>query len=223
LLVALAEQLKLPLLQITQSVELASLGGTINLKRIETVADMALSLLDSYVLSVQLAEGQLSLNLEPVSLAAVLHDSAARLERLARQYHCALEIDLGGRYSPVMADRKGLEAAVTALGQSFIEAQAQHGADQPRLVLATRRGRRGIVAGVYGNRAELTAAMFHRAKLTSGRARQPLPSFGHGPGAGVFVADALLSAMSGDLRVARLRDLTGLAVALTPSAQLRLV
>lgn len=223
LLRALAEQLKLPLLHISQAVELARMGKKTDLGQIEAVADMGLRLVDSYVMSAQLSDGQLDLNLEPVSVASVLYEAAEKLEGIAREYKCIIDVDLGGRYGPVMADRKGLEAAVTSLGYSFIEAQAQHGVDKPRLVLAARRSGQGIVTGAYGDHKELTSDMFRRAKLMKGRARQPLPPLGHGPSAGIFVAAALLNSMSSGLRVTRFHHLTGLAATLKTNSQMTLV
>lgn len=223
LLRLLAEQLKLPLLQIAQSVELARWGEAVNLERVESVAEAALNLVDGYVLGIQLATGQLGLNFEPVSVASVLYNSADKLKRIAREYNCAIEVDLGGRYGPVMADRGSLEVAMAALGYAFIESQTRHGSGQSRLVLAAHRGRLGLVAGAYGEHGELTAATLHRAKRIAGRARQPLPLLGHGSCAGIFVADTLLNAMSSGLRVARRHNLTGLAAVLQPSAQLTLI
>jgi hypothetical protein len=223
LLRALAEQLKLPLLHISQHVELARMGHETELKHIETVADMALKLVDSYVLSTQLSQGQLQLRLEPVSVSSVLHDAAEKLEGIAREYACELRLDLSGKYGPVMADRKSLEAAITTLGYSFIEAQAQEGVKKPSLVLAAHRSRHGIVTGVYGDHNELTSDMFRRSKVLSGRARQPLPPLGHTPSAGIFVADSLISAMSSGLKVARHSNLTGLAATLLSNPQMTLI
>lgn len=223
LLRALAEQLKLPLLHISQHVELARMGKKAELGHIETIADMALGLVESYVLSSQFSLGQLELHFEPVSVASVLHDAAEKLEGIAREYKCVIDLDIGGKYGPVMADRKGLEAAVTSLGYSFIESQAQHNVKKPRLVLAAHRSGKGIVTGAYGDHGELTSDMFRRAKLLKGNARQPLPPMGHGPSAGVFIADSLLHNMSGGLKVTRFHHLVGLAATLKSNPQLTLV
>lgn len=223
LLRSLAEQLKLPLLQISQAVELARLGKQTDLQHIEVVADMALRLVDSYVLSSQLSVGQTQLQMEPVSVASVLHETVENLDKIAKEYECKIELDIGGKYVPVMADKLSLESALTSLGYSFIEAQAQTGVKNSRLVLAAHKSSKGIVAGVYGSHEELTSDMFERAKLMQGRARQPLPPLGHMPSAGIFIAQSLLSNISSGLRVSRHSNLKGLAATLMPSPQLRLV
>jgi len=126
LLQVLAEQMKLPLLQIARRSELARLTATPedSLELIELTADGALQLIDSYLLGVKLAKAQASLQLEPVSVAAVLNETAHQLERLAKQNECEIELHLAGRYEPIMAHKAGLEAALTSLGYVFIEAQS---------------------------------------------------------------------------------------------------
>lgn len=220
---ALAEQLKLPLLHISQHIELARMGGEVRLDHVESVADMAMHLIDSYLLSRQLSRQQTSLELEPVTVSSVLQTAADRLDKIAKEYSCDIEIHLSGRYGPVMGHRQSLEAAMVALGYSFIEAQQETAVEKPRLVLAAHKSRSGIVAGTYGDQSELTTDMFRRAKLIHGMARQSLPTLGHSSGAGIFVADSLFGIMASKLQVSRHSQLTGLAATLIPNPQLQLV
>lgn len=223
LLLALAEQLKLPLLHISQHVELARAGNELRPEHVEHVADMALQMIDSYILSRQLTLGQTRLNLEPVSVSSVLQEAAHRLSKISKEYGCDLELRISGRYGPVMAHRQGLESGIVALGYSFIEAQQSIGEEKPRLMLAAHKNSLGIVAGVYGDHGNLTADMLRRACLLYGRAKQAVPSLSHGAGASIFIADSLLGAMDSKLYVSRYNKLTGLAAALIPNPQLQLV
>lgn len=223
LLQALAEQLKLPLLHISQHIELAKMGKEVKYDHIESVADMAIHLIDSYLLSHQLSQSQIELQLEPVSISSVLQTAAERLSKIAQEYSCDVELHLSGRYAPVMGHRQSLEAAMISLGYSFIEAQQESGVRKPRIVLGAHKSRWGIVAGTYGNHKELTTDMFQRAKLLHGRARQSLPTLGHSSSAGIFVADSLFAAMSGKLHVSHHSKLSGLAVTLAPNPQLQLI
>jgi hypothetical protein len=79
------------------------------------------------------------------------------------------------------------------------------------------------VAGVYGDLDELRPRQLRRALELQGAARQPLVSSLPGSGAGIFVADAILAAISQRLRVGRFRNLPGFAVTLPASEQLQLV
>ncbi|HLB66396.1 MAG TPA: hypothetical protein VJJ78_02275 [Candidatus Saccharimonadales bacterium] len=226
LLLSLAEHLKLPLLQISQSAELARLTDqpAEQLEAIELTADNALRLLDYYLLSTNLAKQQLAAQLEPVSLSAVLNNVANELYKFAAQYQCKLELSLSGKYEPIMAHRGGLEAALTSLGYVFIEAQGSTNDKQKPLVkLAAHRGKKGLVAGMFAENENLSADMYRRAHGLYGQARQPLTGLTAANGAGVFIAESILDAMSAKLRVARHHNLSGLAATFMPSSQLSMV
>ncbi len=239
LFLATAEELKLPLLHIGRTAELQSLENAdldlaekrrsqirsqAALRDIQTTADMSLQLLDSYVLSLRLSmQSTATLDLEPVSVAAVLYDTAAALRSVAGQYGVDLQLHVHGRYEPVMAHRQALQSAMISLGYSLIEALPANGANTLRLQLATHRTKDGIVAGMYGDLDGLTPRMFRRALELQGYVRQPFVSVLPGSGAGVFVAHNLLSAMASRLRVGRFHRLPGFAVTLRTSEQLQLV
>lgn len=225
LLQALAHQLKVPLIQIARVAELARMSNnTDHLDSITCTADGALRLLDSYLLGAQLVHGQQTLELEPIAVSSVLYDVAHQLDKTARHYQCQLQLHIGGRYEPVMANRGGLTSALTSLGYVFIEAQSQRsGTERPVLTLAAHRAKQGIVAGVFGDIEGFGSALFRRAGVLYGRARQPMNEFSASAGAGIFVADSILSAMSTQLKPAHHQKLVGLAATLVPSKQLSLV
>ncbi|MDB5163710.1 MAG: hypothetical protein JWS12_328 [Candidatus Saccharibacteria bacterium] len=226
LLMALANQMKLPLMQIARLAELANLqsSATAELATITFTADTALRLIDSYLLGAQLMREQQTLDLEPVSLSAVMYEAVQQLQPVANQYQCELELSLGGKYGPVMAHRAGLTAALTSLGQVFIEAQSQSETSGKHvLTLAAHRSQKGIVAGVFANVDGLGATMYRRAGALYGRARQPLTGLSANSGAGVFVADSLFSAMASQLKLSHHHKLVGLAATFIPSNQMSLV
>ncbi len=223
LLQALALELKTPLLHIARRAELNrdESAARETLLQIEDTACLALRLIDNYLLSTRLS--QMALALEPVSLSAVLHDTAEALQPIARQYNCELQLSVAGKYGPVMAHRNGLQAALLSLGHVFIEAGQQSGAKRPVVKLAAHRTSGGIVAGIFSETAELTSGTFQRAQALYGRASQPLGTLTAGSGAGVFVADSLLSAMASTLRVASHQKTAGLAATFIPSRQLSFI
>jgi len=227
LLDLMAEQMKLPLIQIARSAELAQMSKARKksiLNSIELTADSALQLIDNYLLSTKLIREQAYLHLEPVSVAAVLNETAHRLEKLARQHDCELELHLGGRYEPVMAHREGLEAALTSLGYVFIESQSRLKHEKrPVLKMAAHRSNYGIVTGIFADMEGLSTDMYRRARHIYGQARQPLTQLSASSGAGVFVADSLLNSMSTHLRIAHHQKMTGLAATFSPSHQLSMV
>lgn len=216
-------------------------------------ANTALTLVDNYLLGLRLAVGQEILALEPVSAASVLADVAHELDGFAKRYAVPLEVHIAGKYEPVMANRKALRAALTSLGYELIAAQAAqceaadtgfasamgtakntesigqdaaNAAPKPlraSLILASHRTAHGIVAGVYGDYAMLSAPRWRKALALRGRAHQPFAALSASSAAGLFVADTLLQAMTAQLRVGRYHHQQGMAATLQPSRQLQLV
>jgi hypothetical protein len=225
LLLSLAEQLKLPLLQIARQAELATMHRDKSaLPNILVTADSALKLIDSYVLGVQLATQEAGLfETEPVSISSVLYDAGNELAPYAKAYDVTIDLELGGKYGPVSANRRGLQAALVSLGFALIEALPATDTSQLRLQLSAHRCRYGIVAGVYCDAPGLTTEALRQGRKLYGRARQPLTGVAPGSATGVFVADAILQGMQSQLTVSKHRKLYGLGAVLQPNPQMRLV
>lgn len=223
LLRSIAEQLKMPLATIARQAELGQLTGDASmtdLSAIQTHAAAALTLVDSYLLGLQLMHDQTSLLLEPVSISSLLVETAHELSGFAKQYNTKLELSIGGRYEPVMAHAAGLKSALLALGYALLEGYSVQ--DGGQLTLAVHRTPHGIVTGLYGDYERLSAESWRKALQLAGRAPRPLASLS-GNGAGLFVAEAILQAMSTRLRVGKHRNQQGLATTLQPSQQLSFV
>lgn len=219
LLRALAEQLKLPLIQIARRSEL---GGDANSSKIVTeTADMALSLIDGYLLSTDIYAQQ-TLDLEPVAVSSVLYAVSQDLKSHARSYDCEIDISLSGKYAPVMGSFNALRLAFTALGAAFIDAQPNDSGPK-QIILAAHSSNKGIVAGIFGSQPGLSADMFKRARALYGVSKQPFASTFSNAAAGVFVADSLFSSVATPLKVSSHNKLSGLATTLLPSKQLQLV
>lgn len=228
LLLSVAEQMKLPLVQIARQAELGSMGMDVSYGQIQTLAENAVQLIDGYSLSLQLAHRiSYELATESVSVSSVLYEANQQLKSLARLYDVQLELNIGGKYGPVLAHRKALQSAIVGLATALIEAlPAQVGRSSSScmtLQLASHRCRYGIVAGVYASVPGLSSDALRRGRKLYGMSRQPLVEISHTSGAGIFVADAILKAMKLNLHVSRHHRLYGLGVVLRPSSQLALV
>ena len=110
LLLSIAQQMKMPLMQISRQAELANYGVTPQLDQIQAIADNALQLIDSYSLGLQLSR-HLGYELVPetVSAASVLYDASLQLKAIAKLYDVQLDLNISGRFEPVLAHRKGLK------------------------------------------------------------------------------------------------------------------
>jgi hypothetical protein len=223
LLLSVAEELKLPLLQIARQTEQGRLAGTADLALIQSTADTALRLLDNYVLGVRLALEPGELSIESVSVSSVLYDAGQQLDALAKSYGVALELSVAGRFGPVLAHRQGLQAALVSLGASLIEALPAQENTQLKLHLATHRSRNGSVAGLYADTRQLSREALQRGRELQRHCRQPLMELTYTSGAGIFVADTILQAMRLRLNPSRHRNLYGLGTVLQPNHQLQLV
>jgi hypothetical protein len=226
LFLSLAEQMKLPLLQILKQAELGAMLGTgqEQLGQVRVNADVALKLIDGYLLSMRLAaEEAYSIEQESVSISSLLYDTAHQLHPIAELYGVKLELSLGGKYGPVTAHRHGLQSALVTLGYALIEALPATNAPQLKLELAAHRCRYGIVAGLYADVDLLTAEALRQGRRLVGDTRQPLPALSHTGGAGVFVADAILNAIGARLKVSHHHKRSGLGAVLQPNPQLELV
>lgn len=225
LLLSVVEQLKMPLLSVARRAELGlAYPAEADLAGIQVTAEAALQLLDNYTLGVQLANDELRLTeTEPVAVSSVLYAAGRRLEPIAKAYGVQLEIEIDGRYGPVMAHRRGLEAALVSLGYALVEALPAQDVPQVRLQLSAHRCRYGIVAGLYCETEAITAAALKTGRQLYGRVRQPLGGISHTSSAGVFVADAILHAMDAQLTTSRHGRLYGLGAVLPLNPQLQLV
>jgi K+-sensing histidine kinase KdpD len=222
LLRSIADQLKLPLTAIARQADLGLLTGKASSNDLQTIgthATTALRLVDSYLLGLHLLQDETTLSLEPVSVSSMLTETAHELDDLAKQYGVELELHIGGKYAPVMAHRVGLKSALISLGATMLE--NGHDASH-RLTLAVHRTPHGIVTGMYGNYVGLNAQRWRKALALQGTAAQPLKVFG-GNGAGLFVAETILQAMSTRLRVGKHLNQQGLATTLQSSQQLSIV
>ncbi len=194
------------------------------LRGISANADVALKLIDGYVLSMRLAaEERHLMEMESVSVSAVLYDTAQQLHPIAKLYGVDIELSLDGKYGPVAAHREGLQSALVSLGYALIEALPASNAPQMKLQLAAHRCRYGIVAGLYADVDRLTADALRQGRKLFGDTRQPLPALSHAGGAGVFVADAILRAIGARLKVSHHHRRSGLGAVLQANPQMQLI
>ena len=228
LLMSVAQQLRQPLLQIARQAELSRLLKTADpqtaLADILISAESALTLVDNYVLGLQVAARGEILQSEPVAVTAILADAAHELTPTAKRYGVELQVDTG-RAGLINTNRQHLQAAFVSLGYALIEALASNATDAPQapLRLAAHRCRYGVVAGLYCGQEEISISALRRGRELQARAHQPHFSLSSAAGAGIFVADSLLQTLATKLTVSRYQHQYGLAAILPPVNQLQLV
>lgn len=219
---SVAEDMKVPLLQILTHVQLGKMSDKYDASYIETTAEAAMRLLDSYVVSTQIYSGQHELALQPTSVAASMYDASQYLSRYAKLHSCEVELEVARSTGLVMANPAVLQAAFTSLGYGLINALSQYTRKQT-IIFAAKKTSTGIQAGVYAPELQISQETLQRARALQGRARHSLGDIAQGSSAGIYIADILLEAMSAPLRVGRVKSRPGLMTTLLPSQQLALL
>ncbi|MDB5160972.1 MAG: hypothetical protein JWO96_352 [Candidatus Saccharibacteria bacterium] len=229
LLIALSDDLTLPLLQIRSSLELLehadfSKKTAREQSRIMLMsAENGLQLTEAYRLVLQL-EKLHELPLEPVAIGAVLEEVAHQLSPYAWEYSTRVEVDVQGRLAPVLAHPPSLAAAIQCLSSSLIRAQVGQKKDKNyRIILGAHRAGGEISTGVFTNMQGLSDRTLRAARSLVGNSRQPMNSLPSGAASGVLIADVLCAAMWQPLRAAAHRNMNGLAVTIPASKQLQFV
>jgi hypothetical protein len=226
--ITLVEELQAPL---TRMARLAEFNGTASatqrralLGEVEIASSAALRLIDAYLMTQAINQDQTALELQPTSLSAVMNDIAHILSPIAKQQRCSVELSLAGRYEPVMAHRQALEHALASMGYMMIESLGSPAHAKPVVLrLGLHRSRSGLVTGIFGDIDSLRPAAYRRARQLFGRARQPLASLAAGSGAGLFIADQLMTAQQAPLKVVRHRRQIGFGATFSPSQQLAFI
>ncbi len=226
LLKVVAEEIKRPLIEIARSSELVSLTDHDSMEAVittvESSANTALDLIDSYLLGLQLAGQQQILQLEPTSIGSVLYDTAHDLSQYAKTHNAIVQLSFKKTQRSVMAHSSGLHAALVNMGRVIIESQAEH--SKPAIInLGLHDYARLVVAGIYSDMEPIAPAYLRAACKLYSRTRQPLYQLSSSSAAGIFIAHNILQAMSVRLRTARYNKQAGLAVTLQPSYQMQLV
>ena len=93
LFLSLAEQLTRPLLTVSHLSELAVAddpAALVHWQTVRAIADSSLQLVEGYALSLRVHGKVTPLNLEPITISALLYDTAELLAPFARQYGCLL-------------------------------------------------------------------------------------------------------------------------------------
>lgn len=222
LLRALADELKLPLMQIARTAELTETNTEHQqeLHIIETTASNALRLIDGYMLSTALSR-QTQLDLVPLSVTATLYDVAQDLYKLSKLYDTTIDIKVKGGVGQVMANGPALRAGLDSLAYTLLSGGIS--GRKQTITLIAKHTKSGILAGVLGSHAFITADDLQSARVLYGRARQPAGGITQNSGVGLYIADNLFSAMETTLRVIKSGRDSGLAANLTLSRQLALL
>lgn len=221
LLRSIAYELRVPLTSIARRTELGVLQGGLTSEDAQIISMQAtsgLTLVDSYLLGLELLHGQTQLELEPVSLSALLLDLTEQLKSVTKHYKAFIELQIDGRFGPVMAHAQGLRLAFIALAHTLLENLNQDSRGRT-LTIGVYKTDKGIHAGIYGNQDAVLATAWRSAMKLQSTAEQPLRNVS-GSGVGLFVTETILEGMATHLRPSKRYHQQGFATVFQPSQQL---
>jgi hypothetical protein len=226
LLLALAEELKLPFIRIAYKAELAELNG--DLKSFSQIKDLsrdALNRIEQLLFGLRLSATQESLQLEPTTAGAVLVNAANELRALASQHSCRVEVTIKGKQSPIMTNQKGLVAVMTTLGSLFIESLSN--TKGATITLLATKSNDFVTVGVFDKTnslpTTLTKKTLESAKKLYGTSPQAAVSLSGGSGTALIATSSILEAMDTSLIVLKQNNLKGLGAKLPLSRQLSMI
>ncbi len=226
LLKSVAEELRLPLVQISRLSETSlARGGQLleDMKLIESSADLALQLLESYILGLEFSNKQKQIDLSPITMGAVLNDVAHQIHKVANQNNCDIEVAIKTSH-PIMGNYEAIKLAYINIANSLITSHDANDSKKRRSITFSvfGNGPRNI-AGVYTQDLNISRLSWERSLAIFEKTRQKMPDFTSTNGSGFYVAHTILEAMSLTLVPSKHNGLKGLAAGFPLSHQLQLV
>lgn len=162
-------------------------------RTIERQADRLARLSDALLDLTRIAAGRLELQREPVDLAALVRDAAARLAEDAAAAHCPLAVDAPGPLQALLDPQRLEQVVDNLLSNAF-----KYGHGTPVRIAARREGDRGVVRvedGGIGIAPEHQARIFGRFERAVEGRRYP------GLGLGLWIIRQIVDAHGGSIRV----------------------
>lgn len=208
----LAEDLKVPLSHIIYQAD--------DKEYVQKIAMSATNLIDAYILSVKVASGQQSLNIEPVSLRPVFDEVAHSLYSFAKRRGFDFQNSIPRKSLVVLSDRKVLSSLLGSLGYSCITNNLIN--DDRVVRFLAKNTKDQIKAGILSN-SDLKASDLNMIKKLSGRASVLSSSFSFGTSSGVVIADVFARLLGSSLAVTKQNNHSGFEISLIPSRQLSFI
>ena len=217
--VALAEQLKLPLLQIAYLSE-SKLDDWNDAKLTTSrISRQGLRLIDAYLQA--RTQAQTSLDLASIDSGAVLYDVATELMPLAKVQGFDVVIDKRSKQL-VMAHAKSLHTMLLLMGTCLIESADSDHVQPKKIILGTHSSKGGVVVGAFATGVNIGQHVLNVVRKLHGQAHQILPLANANIGVELVIADELGRQMDTAMKSYRHNSAQGFGSLLSVSHQLQL-
>ncbi len=224
LLRSVGNELKLPLMQISNAASMLADGDYEEHERVEQYEQLELSsrhmlhIIDSVLFAGQVDTRQTMLRLEPTNVASVVHSVVQECRELAKKYEKRLTMRITQELSPAAVDPVALrhslfgliDMLVRSTESDYVEVLIHHQTDS---VMITLRD----------NGPPISIKQIQSAFKRLGKATRPVKQLPNTTGMAFYVAFSLSRAMGGDLTIKRTGGERRLSLSLPLSQQMELM
>lgn len=153
-------------------------------------------LIESLLFAGQLQNQQLTLEMEPINPASVVHDIATELRPMALNYHRSLNLSITQELQPVATNREALnyglynllDVVIRSSRSEVIDVLVHHQLDE-------------VMVTIRDDSDRLPANVLKTILTRLGSSSQPIKQIPGSAGLGLYVASVLTDFMGGDLQM----------------------
>lgn len=211
LLLLLGEELKRPLVAISQLAEMQEEKAT----DVMVHANQALNTIDNILLFQRVSSGQTSLKLEPVHIGSAMHEAARIMQPVMMASGCNTELVVQHGLSPVDVDRRILTSALVSLWQGFMNTVVE----PSDVICRARKTSKGIRLSLQSSGSSINEIKLSNSNVGS---TQPIKGLA-GPATDILTAQGMFNLLGADLGRSSSGRTVGLGVTLKVSRQLQMV
>ncbi len=209
----LGEELKKPLTVIKALSETDSSQRSIALH-----AQKALRTIDNVLLTRQINENQIQLDLTAVHVGSVLANVSEQLTPLSIEHGCETEVYIQSNISSVTADRAILVSGFESIWHTMIGLTNR----PSTLRWSVYRSGKVIRVALTNNSVDLSKVTLGDSGSVAGSSTQPISGLA-GPATDLSIAQQLFRSLNTQITKVHREGMSGLAVSFEPSTQLSLV
>lgn len=224
LLRTVGNELKLPLMHISNAASLLQQNGDVHINREQHIAQLEMSsrrmlhIIDSLLFAGQIETKQTMLKLEPTNVASVVHTVMQESRVLAARYNKQLSLRISQEIAPAAVDPRALYHSLYGLLDTLIRS-----AESTKIVILIHHQADSIMITLRDNGPAISLRQIQVAFSRLGKTAQPIKQLPSTTGMAFYVAYSLSRAMGGDLVIKQSGDERRMSITLPLSQQMELV
>ena len=224
LLRTVGNELKLPLMHISNAASLLGDGAQSQAERSKHYEQLELSsrrmmqIIDSVLFAGQIETHQTSLQLEPTNVASVVHEVITETRELARRYGKRVDLRITQELSPAAVDPVALRHSLYGLLDMLIRSTESN-----NVLILIHHQSDSVMITLRDNGPAVSMKQIQVAFKRLGKAARPIKQLPSTTGMAFYVAYSLSRAMGGDLSIKQAGEERRLSIKLPLSQQMELM